>query len=133
MSKSELLHVLDHACRDLIFISEIDAALVPFEGPLAGSITAEIVLNIAKVDDGSVPIEEVNADEFFLRLTTSREWHGDVQKERAKKFQELILLLKENLRHLKVFRVGKVRSDIYITGLAADGRVFGIKTTVVET
>ena len=133
MSKSELLHVLDQACRDLIFVSEIDAALVPFEGPSAGSITTEIVMNIAKVDGGSVPIEEINADEFFARLTISRDWHGDVQKERAKKFQELVLLLKENLRHLKVFRVGKVRIDIYVIGLAADGRVFGIKTTTVET
>lgn len=131
MLNDDVLQAVESASKGLLFVSEIDADLVPFVGPVTTSITAEIVLKMANAEAG--PIEEISPEDFFVRLATIREWHGSVQKERAKKYQELFQLLKDNLRELKVFRVGKIRIDIYIIGINDDGRVLGIKTTAVET
>lgn len=51
----------------------------------------------------------------------------------AKKFLELQTLLEENLHDLKVFKLGRIRLDIYAVGIDRNGNPLGIKTQAVET
>ncbi len=127
-----LMKRIEQACDGLIYISEIDAEVVPFAGSKADLVTSETVLDYAG-KEVAAPIEERDFDEFFKRLTTVSEWHGDAEIEKAKKFQELYELLKEDLRQIKVFRVGRVRLDIFVIGLDKYGSVVGVKTQAVET
>jgi hypothetical protein len=79
------------------------------------------------------PAEVRDFHEFFERLTRDRDWFGDAERARAKKFLELQKLLEENLVDLKVFRFGRIRIDIYIVGLDTDGNLSGVSTFAVET
>jgi hypothetical protein len=79
------------------------------------------------------PVEGLDVRAFFARLTRTEGWHDDAQRAQAKKFLELQTLLEENLRDLKVFKVGRIRLDIYAVGLDVDGNLLGIKTRAVET
>ena len=42
-------------------------------------------------------------------------------------------LLKENLRERKVFRIGRIRLEIFAVGLDKDGSLMGVSTYAVET
>lgn len=78
-------------------------------------------------------IEEVTIELFFERSTEIRDWFGEREKARAEKFAGLQKLLAENLRGLRVYRIGRVQVEILAVGLAADGCVMGIATQAVKT
>ncbi len=42
-------------------------------------------------------------------------------------------LLENNLKGLKVFKIGKIQLDVYVVGIDAEGKLTGIKTNAVET
>ncbi|HEX3100443.1 MAG TPA: nuclease A inhibitor family protein, partial [Pyrinomonadaceae bacterium] len=123
---------LTAACEGLFYVSETDARVLPFCGNAAKDVTGEIILHQTD-SNTNTPVEEISFEEFFGRLTTIREWYGEAEKARAEKFLELQKLLEENLRGLKVFRLGKIRLAIFAVGLDKDGRLMGITTGAVET
>ena len=120
------------AAEGLIYISETDADIEPVTGDLCDSVTASDVLKISNAAEGT-PIEERRADEFFARLTQIRDWYGDREKERAEGFAKLYDVLKQQLRELRVFRIGSVQIAIYVVGIDNSGRLAGVMTRAVET
>ena len=129
MPETELTKNIRKACDGLIYISEIDAEVKLFEGPVADAVTPASI----GVSADASETEEGNFEEFCKRLATVREWHNEAQTERAKKFQKLFQLMQENLRQIKMYRVGSTRLDIYVAGLDDTDRVIGILTQAVET
>lgn len=124
--------MLAAACEGLIYISETDSPVTPFYGSATESVTGETLLQQANLP-GDSPVSELSLNAFFGRLTEIRDWYGDVEKLRAKKFSELQTLLGENLNDPKVFRVGRVQVDIFAVGIDKDGCVAGVRTKAVET
>ena len=123
---------LETACEGLIYISEMDAPVTPFIGSAAEAVTGETILQQAHLS-GDSPVTELSLDAFFGRLTEIRDWYGETEKLRAKKFSELQKLLGENLSDPKVFRIGRVQIDIFAVGIDKDGRLAGVTTKAVET
>lgn len=120
------------ASEGLYYISETDAEILPFTGTKAESVTKETLLRQTGNDPGT-PVEERSFAEIFARLTAVQDWFGDEEKQTAAKFAELKNLLEKNLKDLKVFKVGRIKIDIYAVGLDAQGDLTGIKTKAVET
>lgn len=120
------------ACEGLVYISETDSPVMPFSGSRADAVTAAIILQQTGTPSGE-PVEERSADDLFTRLTADKEWYGEIEKARAKKFLELWQLLEENVSSLKVFRIGSIRIRIYVVGLDKDGCLQGVTTLAVET
>ena len=113
-------------------MSETDAEILPFTGVKADAVTKENLLNqMGKPSDS--PVEERDFTEFFTRLTAIKDWYGDEEKATAAKFAALKDLLENNLKDLKVFKIGKIQLDIYAIGLDANGNLTGIQTKAVET
>lgn len=120
------------ACAGLFYISETDAEILPFIGSRAEAVTKEEILSQTK-NSSDTPVEERSFDELFARLTKIEDWFGDEEKQTAQKFVDLRELLKNNLRELKVFKIGKIELDVYIVGLDSENNLAGIKTKAVET
>jgi hypothetical protein len=78
-------------------------------------------------------IETGSADDFFDRTTRERDWHNADDKKRVEGFRKLKDLMKTNLRDLSLYKIGRVRIDIYVIGIDADGNTVGIQTKAVET
>lgn len=130
--KDGFLSELEDACRGLFYISETDSVIMPISGGAADSVTTEIVMREFR----SAPkdrIDKLDVDEFFGRLTRIDDWFGEKEKERAGRFTRLRQLLTENLRDLKVFKIGRIRLDIYIVGIDQKGCLAGVTTKAVET
>lgn len=131
-NSGELFHEIERVCEGLIYISETDAPVLAFAGEPADTVSANVILQQTGLPADS-PIEERDFVGFFERLTAHKDWHGEIETARAKKFLELQKLLEENIRELKVFRVGHRRLDIFAVGIDKDGRLTGISTKAVET
>jgi len=131
LDDNDLLKDLKAACGSLTFISETDADLVPFiaSSPVSKSLQAYLkALDVAEGD-----IEEIAFKEFFERLTKKREWFGERENKRSERFLKLRDVLTNHLRDLRVIRIGRIRIDIYVAGIASNGRLAGVKTKAIET
>ena len=119
-------------CKGLIYLSETDAPMLSLAGKQADTVTAETILQ--QTGRGAdTPVEEVDLATFFARLTAINDWYDDARKASAKRFLDLQKLLEENLRELKVFKVGRIQLDIFVVGLDKDGCLVGVTTKAVET
>ena len=105
---------------------------MPYVGEQAEAVTKEKLLSQTK-SASDAPVEERDFAGFFIRLTEIQDWFGDEEKEMAQKFTGLRQILENNLRDLKVFKVGKIQLDIYVVGLDAENKLTGIRTKAIET
>ena len=123
MKKHPILDALQKASRGLLFMSEEDAKLEPFLWKDGGDVTKENVLQHVGSDDGT-PAEETTLDNFFRA----------VPKEHQPKFAKLLQVLRGQLSGTKVYKLGdESEKPVYVVGKTADGKLAGVKTTVVET
>lgn len=126
---SPIVQELEKLCRSLRYPSEIDSPISPFfaegefpEGRLVDQRTAaEARLEIADVDD------------FFGKVTCERDWHNTEDKKRVDRFRKLEEFMKSNLREISLYRIGRIRIDIYVVGIDPEGNTVGIQTHTVET
>ena len=130
-SSAQFLRDLKAACRSLTYISETDADVIPFvaQEPAARSLASYL----AALDITSKEIEEREFDNFFVRLTSEKDWHGPREKQRSMRWSKLRGVLEKNLDDIRVIRVGKIRLDIYVAGVDASGHLAGLKTKAIET
>ena len=127
-----LAEQIKKAAENLSYSSETDAEISAFVGSTAAAVDKnEILRQTSAAADSAV--EEKDFTEFFARLTAIQDWYGDEEKETVRKFIRLKEVLENNIRDLKVFRIGKIELDIYVVGLDAENTFLGIKTKAVET
>src|SRR5262249_7564219 len=98
----------------------------PFEAFLwddGGELTASRLRQLAGVPEG-VGVEEDSLEGLFRT----------VPAEDREQFQRLRQALGQHLSGVKGFRVGdEPQKDVYIVGQTPDGKLAGLKTSVVET
>ncbi len=123
---------ISRICEGLMYLSETDAEFTVFNANKVESTSKETFLSQTN-GSPNVAFEEQSFDEFFLRLTTVKDWFGSAEKLQAKRFAELQELFKLNLKDLRIFRLGKIQIDIYIVGIDAENNLIGLKTNAVET
>ena len=131
-STNKLAEYIENAAEGLYYVSETDAEIKPFIGRTSQAVTPEEIL---EQTDNAVDsaVEQRDFSDFFSRLTKIQDWFGDEEKANAQKFVRLKEVLENNLRELRVFKVGKIQLDIYVVGLDENDKLLGIKTKAVET
>ena len=123
---------LETACDGLVLISETDSGVEPVFGRKAsGRSHGEVLSAIGVSVDAKVEI--VDADSFFDRVSTPREWFNSKQRENADRFGALKRLLELDLDDLKVYRIGRTRITVFVLGFQNDERVAGVKMEAIET
>ncbi len=131
LAGQELSQALVEACRDLVYISETDRAVIPlFEKENRGTPLSEFVCSQTERPD---PVDVSPASIFFDRLTKDQEWHGEREQTAVRRFSKLRNLLSDNLKGLRLYRQGRVRIDLFVLGHDSEGNIAGIRTTAVET
>jgi Nuclease A inhibitor-like protein len=75
----------------------------------------------------------VSVDELFAIATQEEDWHDQEERETAKRFQNLVNFLKQNLSQLQVYRVGSIDIDVCIVGVTDGGGLAGLSAKLVET
>jgi hypothetical protein len=128
----QLIDELKEATRDLLFTSESDYPFQIVRWKSDKEPTPESLLALTKQNE-SVPVKTESAADFFSAAASEPDWKGEEERAVARRFQKLLSLLEENLKELKVFRVGEIDIPVYIVGRAPSGNWLGVSTRVVET
>lgn len=129
---TDFLKNLKSAIEGLWYMSETDAEIEVFAGKKADKVSKDVLINQINASS-DVLVEEKTAEDFFKSLTEIQDWFGEEETAAAEKFSKLKSLLEENLKDLKVFKVGQIELEIYAVGLDSRGFLTGIKTKAVET
>jgi hypothetical protein len=131
---NEITEKLKQASDGLLMMSESEYPSEAFlwSNQAQEPITAQKLLELTGHPQDS-PIEEVDLEYFFRNCAFEQEWHNELQKSDVKKFKTLVESLKENLKPIKVYRIGTINIDVYIIGKTLDEDLAGVSTRVVET
>jgi Nuclease A inhibitor-like protein len=122
---------LKKATRGLLYGSEKDA---PFKVVTLGSDTvtaANVAELVGKPADS--PIETVPFERFFGELTTAHKWHSADDRAIVKRYQDLADILRKELTHRHVFKIGQVKVTLVIAGQTSDGTWLGLEADSLET
>jgi hypothetical protein len=123
MKKNTVLDALKQAVKGLQYISESEAPLEPFLWEDGDKLSEDKLLKLAGAEEGT-SVETATLADFFRT----------VSKEDKPKFDALAKVLKEQLSSVKVYKIGdEAEKQVYVVGKTSDGKLAGIKTTVVET
>ena len=123
---------LKQATEGLLFFSETDAPFEVIHWPAQGELTPPKLLQLTG-HPPDAPVELRTVDDFFAIATQEEDWHDQEERETAKRFQNLVSVLKQNLSQLQVFRVGSINIEAYIVGVTPSGDWIGLSTKLVET
>jgi hypothetical protein len=126
---------LEQAADGLVYSSEGDYPFEFFflpadraEWPLAPDDFAALI--------GAPPgtrASETTLDRFLSNhMETSDPWDVETQRIRPR-YERLKALLQENLRNVRVFRIGEIQVRCYMVGKDEQGNLAGLGTTAVET
>lgn len=131
-SDEQLSEELKEATRGLLFMSESDYPfeVVRWEGVEA--VSPEHLRRVAAAD-ATATVEERTVADFFRVAAGEPEWKGALELALAKRYQTLSRVLEENLRGVKVYRVGRRNIVVYVVGRSEEGNWLGVSTRVVET
>lgn len=130
--KKNLSAKIAEAIDGLIYRSEIDAEFTVFSGPKVKILNGKDLLRQIGKSDRKTFAEKDFAD-FFAQLTTEKDWYDEDERKMTENFSRLKDLLEQNLRDLKVFRIGKKDIEILVVGLDSENIVRGILTQALET
>ncbi|WP_192822491.1 nuclease A inhibitor family protein [Rufibacter sp. LB8] len=126
---SGLLSELRQQVQGLLFISESESLLEPFELPMGTSAQTPSDFLSAQGLTSDQPVEQVTVPYFFRNMVRE-----DVAgAELAQGFTALVQWLESNLQELTVYRLGNVQVQAYVVGKAENDQWLGLKTTLVET
>jgi predicted nucleic acid-binding Zn-ribbon protein len=116
---------LKQASQGLLFLSETDAPFEVISWQTQEQLTQAKLLQLTN-HPPDAPVEMQTIDEFFARATAEEDWHDQDERETAKRFQNLVSILKQNLSQLQVYRVGSIDIDAYIVGVTDGGEWAGL-------
>lgn len=123
MQQDPVFDALWKASNGLRYTSETDAELEPFVWERGGELTPQRLRQQAGAA-ADTAIEETTLKSFFRA----------VPSEDKARFRKLAQVLQEQLAEIKVYKLGEeAEKEVYIIGKTPDGRLAGLKTTVVET
>jgi hypothetical protein len=128
----QIIEELRKASEGLLFMSEIDH---PFEIVRLGEepeLNEQLLREFAKASADD-PVEQRGVDEFFRPAVSEPDWKTTEELALARRYQSLLRLLKDNLKEVRVYTVGKINMPVFILGKSAEGNWLGLKTRIVET
>jgi hypothetical protein len=123
VKKHPAVDALRKASKGLLFPSESEAPLEPFLWEDGGKLTKDQLRELAGTEKGAA-VEELSLDDLFQT----------VPSEDRRKFDRLAGAIKRQLSGVKVCKVGdEPEKAVYMVGKTQDGKLAGLKTSVVET
>jgi hypothetical protein len=130
MVNQDLVNKLQQLTEGLVWMSETDSPFEVFvwERVDSGAFRPQNLLHHVGYAPNT-PVDIQSLEQFF---TPAIQQDGRDEVE-VKRYQALMIYLQDNLNDVQVYRIGKVKMDVYILGQTSGGDLAGVKTKVVET
>ncbi len=132
--ENKLQLTLTELSKGLLYPSESDYPFEYFEWDLPPNTTLdEKTVREATKASRNTPVATKTLDDFFKNVTQIKDWYGEEEKASVQQYIALKQTIEKELADPRVYRIGEVEIDAYITGKKADGKWAGLKTKVIET
>jgi hypothetical protein len=115
---------LRDAVDGLLYLSEQDAPFEVIEWEEKGKLTADRIRELGQ-HPKRAPVKQSDFHEFIKPLTEEQDWYEDEEKQRVKKYKQLLAVFDKELTDPTVFRVGKEKATYYLLGRAKSGKWVG--------
>lgn len=125
------LQEIRKASEGLYYISETDAPFHPVEAAEAAD-PKQAALKLSGNNENE-PVEEVTLEHFFRNAVKIYPDVTPEQQQTAQRFIHLQTSLLQNIKDVKVYRIGSIQIKAYILGRLPDGTCAGLSTQLVET
>lgn len=135
MQDKDIVVALTESVKGMLLMSESEFPLDPFlwsASEVGGPLDGVTLLKFRNYPQGTA-VEQMNPNAFFGGLTLVEEGLDEEQLKSAGQFRELYKQMNAMLKDLKVFRVGKIRIDVYIVGATPEGNWAGVSSVLIET
>lgn len=132
-SDEQILSELARAAEGLWYMSESDYPLEPVRLEGADGPRPERLRELACAG-ADARVETRSLEEFFRPAAAARlPRAGADEPARAASFEGVVRTLSENLRDIRVYRIGEINIPVYVLGRSSSGNWLGLSTRVVET
>jgi hypothetical protein len=78
-------------------------------------------------------VQEQELSYFFRNHTRQDPTFSAEKNGTARQFEHLQAVLEQDLKEVKVYRIGEIRVQAFILGRDPEGHLSGLKTTQIET
>jgi hypothetical protein len=131
-SDDEILKELQRSTTGLMVMSESD---YPFEvvGIESNQKLSHDALRKLAGSNADETIVLGDVDSFFRTSVSEPEWKNESQVATARRFQNVVKILKEELSDVRVYKIGKIDISVLILGKSPQGNWLGLSTRVIET
>ena len=130
VSERELIQELETATKDLLWFSESE---YPFEVVYWRSADFSIDALLQRYNyPPETKIVVKDWQSFFADAIKQEDWYNETEIAETKRYQDLVKLIRQNLKNIRVYLLGEVEIDVYILG-ETESAIAGLATKIVAT
>jgi len=118
---------LELLTKDLPFMSESD---YPWEVIYLGENEEDIKHKLLLDTEQS---QKVEIADFLRNAVKEEDWYEEEELTAARKYQELLKILQEEIQNATAYRRGEIEIDIFIIGQLPNKEWLALKTKSIET
>ncbi len=118
---------LESLTKDLLFMSESD---YPWEIIYIGENEEDIKHKLLLDTESS---QKVEIADFLRNAVKEEDWHGEEELTTARKYQELLKILQEEVQNSTAYKQGETEVDVFIIGQLPNKKWIALKTKSIET
>lgn len=130
ISDHKLIQEIETATEDLFWFSESEYPFKVFYWQNADFSIDALLQRYNYPPETKIVVKDWQS--FFASAIKQEDWHNEAEIAETKRYQNLVSLMRQNLKNLRVYLLGEVEIDVYILG-ETESAIVGLTTKVVAT
>ena len=130
ISDRKLIHELETATEDLLWFSESEYPLKVFYWRNANFSIDALLQRYNYPPETKIVVKDFQS--FFADAIREEDWYDETEIVETKRYQNLVNLMMQKLKNIRVYLLGEVEIDVYILG-ETDKAIAGLTTKIVAT
>ena len=130
ISDRKLIEELKTATKDLLWLSESE---YPFKVVYWRNTDFSIDALLQRYNyPPEIKVVVKDWQSFFASAIKQEDWYNEIETAETKRYQNLVKLMRQNLKNIRVYLLGEVEIDVYILG-ETESAIAGLVTKVIAT
>ena len=130
ISDHELIQELKTATEDLLWFSESEYPLRIFYWRKSDFSIQALLQRYNYPPQTKVVVKDWQS--FFASAIREEDWYDEIEIAETRRYQNLVNLMAQNMKNIRVYLVGEIEIDVYILG-ETESAIAGLTTKIIAT
>ena len=130
VSDHKLVQELETATEDLLWFSESEYPFKVFYWRNADFSIEALLQRYNYPPKTKIVVKDWQS--FFASAIKQEDWYNETEIAETKRYQNLVNLMTQNLKNIRVYSLGEVEIDVYILG-ETERAIAGLTTKIIAT